>query len=273
MHGGIRSRGRRLALAMGLAIAGLGVFASSAMAFDLIEGTWTREGSTVKFLYEATGGGHFKQTTVSGRVERTNCEPDAQGFHAEKLGEQETSIVGGGTDYTGLTTYRRTSDCSDAGRGETSFHITSTDPSNFRMRYCAAPPGGGPPVVDAAGNPVDPTRCFTLVRVAAPRGPVTAKEVFKDPGKKSRNKRPCGKTRKLKVAVTNPANDPLVSLVIKLNGKVAKRFGDTGFGSKVLVGRQPQKAFTVVVSGVTASGKQLKRTIKYKQCIKRKVGG
>jgi hypothetical protein len=263
---------RRLALATSLATGGLAIFASSAMAFDLIEGTWTNEGTTVKSLFEATGGGHFKQTTVSGRVDRPSCEPDAQGFYPEMLGEQNTSIVGGGTDYTGSVTYRR-ADCSDAGQGQSSYHITSADPSNFRMRYCAAPPGSGPPLVDATGNPIGTTRCKTVVRIAEPRGPVTSKEVFNPPDKKSRNERPCGKTRKLKVAVANPTNDPLVSLVIKLNGKVAKRFGDTGFGSKVLVGRQPQKAFTVEVSGVTASSKQLKRTIKYRKCIKRKVRG
>lgn len=261
----MRRNGLRVGL-LAIALALL-LLVPAADAAEPIEGTWTRVTGGGRQLFEATGGGTFKATTVEGVVERRTCFPNADGFHPPKLGEQNTDIRGSGLFYTGTTRYRRNTDCAETGRGQAFWAITSTAPGNFRMLHCSAPPGRGAPRVDGAGNPISPTVCTPLVRVGAP-DTIKSKEVFKLP--KDRKKRKCG-TRKLKVAVSNPKNDPLVSLTVSFGG-TTKKFKDTQIKKKVLVGRQPQKAFKVVVKGVTASGKTLKRTINYKKCIKRKRG-
>lgn len=206
-----------------------------------------------------------RRTTIKGR---DDCRPDERGFRA-LLGE-ETDIRGGGLDYALDPVFRANETCGVTGVGQGIIRVTSTDPANYRHVACSARPGTGPPQYDASFEPTSSnTICRTSVRLRAPRPPVKPRDVTVLRRAPRCTRRTRARGRRLRVRLTNPANEPVRTAVVRVGRRVIYRYEYPGRLRRSLVVRLPRRAARVRVAVRTTSNKTLASGRRYAKCARR----
>jgi hypothetical protein len=249
-----RQRTVRGLAAAGATVAGMAMWAGMAQAAEPIEGSWLFENGEV--LVEATGAGALKGTVVK-PTRFTACTHPA--------GEVMWQIRGTGASYTGTHTWYHI-DCSEDPGGLSTWAITSTDPANFRLRFCTSTPGAGPPTFDASGNPTSRTRCHDLRRILPPQPTPTFSSVVSLP--KTTGK--CRSRRTFRIRLREPKADPLVRATVHLNGRRVKVLVGARLTAPVDLRRLPKGRYTVKIAARTASGRLIKGNRRYRTCAPRR---
>jgi hypothetical protein len=250
----------RITIAGVLATGLLAMAPSAASAFEPIEGVWqTTSDIAAEHLWQQTAPGTFHQYVIQGT---TTCQADANGF-LNDINLAKGSVQGSGLDYSGTAPFYSFSDCSLIGDGQQVVHILSTDPSDFRMAQCSAQPGTGAPQYDANYRPTDPnTLCTEYRRIRPPEPPITSIDQIA-----SLSKAQCTRRRaKVRVGLTNPANEPLLSAVVKLGRRTVVDYEYPGPVPNVTKVRLPAKGGKLTVSVETTTHKSFSKTRRYHRC-------
>jgi hypothetical protein len=122
-----------------------------------IEGTWNFGGGEI--LVQPVSGDAFTGTVVAQTTFGSCPHP---------VGQAIWQIQGSGANYTGTHVWNH-ADCAPNPGGQSTWTITSTDPSTYTLTFCTAAPGDGPP--DPAATPTNfagGTQCFALTRQLSP---------------------------------------------------------------------------------------------------------
>jgi hypothetical protein len=235
--------------AAGVAILALAVAAGPARAADAIEGSWLFQSGQV--LVEATGPGTFKGTVVK-PTRFTAC--------THPVGQVMWQMSGQRTSYTGTHAWYRT-DCSLNPGGLSSWTITSTDPANYRMRFCTVAPGGGPPTVDPAGTPTGSTRCTDLQRILPPQPSPTFASTVRLPATRS-----CRRGARFRILWNPPRADPLVRATVKATHRRVLVLAAKHLLRSIEIRGLPKARYTMTVAVTTASGRVVKGSQSYSRC-------
>jgi hypothetical protein len=241
--------------------------AEPAIAFEPIEGVWRTETSTnAEYLIQQSAPGVFKRTVIKGR---TDCQPDESGFRA--LVTEETDVRGAGFDYLYAPVYRFNSTCEVDGIGQGIVRIVSTDPQSFRHVFCGARPGTGAPQFDANYRPTaSNTSCRFAVRIREPEAPVAVKDIAKVPRAPrctaSRRKR--GRVAKLRLR--EYANEPVLSLQVRLGKRVVYRYEYPGVLRRTVKLRLPKRGARLRLVVETTSNKSFKSSRRFGACRRAK---
>lgn len=256
---------KRLAIACFTAVALAVVPAAPASAFEPIEGVWRTETSTAgEYLIQRTAPGVFEMTTIRGN---RHCSPDESGFRARVTEQME--IRGAGLDYAFDPVYRFP-DCRIDGIGQGIVRVLSTAP-RYRHVLCGARPGTGPPQFDAEYRPTAAnTACRFAVRIRAPRRPVTARSFARIPAKVRCTPRARARGRFAKLRLVDQANEPVLSIRVRLGARVLYRYDYPGKLRRVLRLRLPRRAARVAVVVRTTSNKRFDLARRYGACLPRK---
>jgi hypothetical protein len=245
---------RRMAYALAAVTAAL-LLAAPAQAADQIEGSWFYESGQV--LVEATGPGTFTGTVV---------KPTQFSACTHPVGQVMWQISGAGAAYTGTHTWFHNGDCSEYPGGQSTWTITSTDPTNFTMRFCSIEPGMGPPTFDPAGNPIPPASCNDLKRALPPQAKPTFKSVVSLP----KVTRKCRSRRNFRIRLREPKADPLVRATVNVNGKRVRVLIGARLTAPVDLRNLPKGRYTVKIVATTASGDVIQGTRKYRTCARKR---
>jgi hypothetical protein len=240
---------RGLAVA-GATVVGMAMWAGVAQAAEAIEGSWLFESGEV--LVEPTGAGALKGTVVK-PTRFTACTHPA--------GQVMWQIRGSGASYVGTHTWYHI-DCSKDPGGLSTWTITSTDPANFRLRFCTINPGAGPPTFDPFGVPTGSTRCHDLKRILPPQPTPTFSAVVSLP----KAMRKCRSRRNFRIRLREPKADPLVRATVHVNGRRVKVVVGARLTAPVDLRRLPRGRYTVKIVATTASGRVIQGNRRYRTC-------
>jgi hypothetical protein len=233
------------------AAASVVALAAPARAADQIEGSWLFENGQV--LVEATGPGAFKGTVVK-PTRFTAC--------THPVGQVMWQISRAGGAYVGTHIWY-TSECVENPGGQSTWQITSTDPADYALRFCTVAPGGGPPTFDpATGIPTGVTRCHDLERILPPQAAPTFRGVVSLP----KSTRTCRGRRTLRIRLREPRADPLVSVIVAVNGKRVRSVKGKRLAAPVHLRNLPRGRYAVEVVATTATGRVLQGTRHYRTC-------
>jgi hypothetical protein len=229
--------------------------AAPALGADQIEGSWLFESGQV--LVEATGPGTFKGTVV---------EPTRFTACTHPVGQVMWRINGAGASYTGTHVWYST-ECAAEPGGQSVWQVTSTDPADYRLRFCTVVPGGGPPTFnppgDPAGTPTGDTRCHDLERILPPQPAPTFASVVSLP----RGTRTCRSRRSLHIRLREPKADPLVRATVSVNGRRVRVVVGRRLDAPVDLRNLPRGRYSVRIVATTASNRVLRGTRSYRTCV------
>jgi len=248
----IRGWARALFVA-GAAVATFAAGAGPARAVEPIEGSWLFDNGEV--LVQATGPGTFTGTVVK-PTQFASCPHPA--------GQQMWQISGSGASYTGTHVWYG-ADCTEKPGGESTWTITSTDPANFTLRFCTVDVGGGPPMFDAAGNPLAGTICNDLKRLLPPAPKPTFATVVSLP----KETRKCRSRRDFRIRLREPKADPLVRATVQVNGRQVRVLSGARLTAPVNLRGLPKGRYTVKIVATTASGRVIQGTRRYRTCARK----
>jgi hypothetical protein len=257
---------KRLTVVASLAaFAVMAVSAAPVSAFEPIEGVWRTETSTEgEYLIQRSGPGTFKMTTIRGN---DHCLPDESGFRARVTEQME--LRGSGFEYVYDPVYRFP-DCSIDGIGQGIARIVSTAP-RYRHVLCGARPGTGPPQFDAEYRPTDSdTACRFAVRIRPPVRPVRPASVVRVPRKPACTRRARLRGRVAPLRLLDPANEPVLSIRVKLGRKVLYRYDYPGKLRRRVRVRLPRRQSRVSVLVRTTSNKRFDVARRYGACLPRR---
>lgn len=259
-----RSRGRGLVVACLLTLFVLPP--AAAAAFEPIEGVWRAETSTRgEYLIQRSGPGVLKMTTIHGN---RHCRPDESGFRSRVT--EQVELRGGGLDYVFDPVYRFTTDCRIDGVGQGIARVLSAGPQ-YRHVLCSARPGTGPPQFDAEYRPTAAnTVCRFAVRIRAPKRPVRARAIARVPGKVACTSRARVRGRVALLRLVNQANEPVLSIRVRVGGRVVYRYEYPGKLRPRLRLRLPSRAARVTVAIRTTSEKRFQVAQRYGACLPRR---
>jgi hypothetical protein len=249
-----RRRARALCVA-GAAAATIAAGAGPARAAEPIEGSW-RFGSG-EVLVQATAPGTFQGTVVKATQFSATCPNPA--------GQVLWQIAGRGAAYAGTHVWHG-EDCSGKPGGQATWTITSSDPANLTLRFCTAPPGGGPPMVDAAGNPLMGTECHDLKRF-----PALPKPKFETIASLPKQTRTCRSRRDFRIRLREPKADPLVRATVHVNGRRVRLLAGARLTAPVNLRGLPTGRYTVKIVATTASGRVIQGTRRYRTCARKRT--
>jgi len=253
--------GMRLTVTFLASLALSAVAAAPASAFEPIEGVWRTETSTAgEYLIQRSGPGMFKMTTIRGN---RHCLPDESGFRARVT--EQIDVRGAGFDYVYDPVYRFP-DCSVDGVGQGVIKVISTAPS-YRHVFCAARPGTGPPQFDAAYQPTaSNTVCRFSVRIRPPKPPVRPASIARVPKKPACTRAARRRGRIAPLRLLNPANEPVLSIRVRLGGRVIYSYDYPGKLRPRVKVRLPRRASRVAVVVRTTSNKRFTVARRYGAC-------
>ena len=175
-------------------------------------------------------------------------------------------MAGGKLDYTLRPVFRSPRTCRSEGIGFGIIRIASTAPQDYRQVACSARPGTGPPQYDASFRPTaSNTNCRVAVRIRAPRRPVKPREVVAVP-RAACTQRARQFGRRVRLRLTNPANEPVESAVVRLGRRVLYRYRYPGTLRRSVLARLPSRAVRVRVAVKTTSNKSLSSARRYAAC-------
>lgn len=236
--------------------------AAPAAAFEPIEGVWRTETSTAgEYLIQQSAPGVFRMTTIKGN---RHCEPDESGFRA--LVAERMLLRGSGLDYTWSPVYRF-GDCSVDGIGQGIVRVLSTEKDSYRHVLCGARPGTGAPQFDAEYRPTaDNTACRFAVRIRAPRRPVKARSLVRVRKAPRCTRRTRARGRVARLRLLNPANEPVLSIRVRLGRRVLYSYDYPGKLRRLVKVRLPRRAARVRVIARTTSNKRFAVTRRYGRC-------
>jgi hypothetical protein len=242
----------------------LGTFTSSAVAADLIEGTWNFQGGQVEV--HRTTGSSFVGTVV---------QPTNFSGCPHPVGQQMWQINGSADSYSGLHTWFH-DECKENPGGETTWTVYDTDPTNFIVHFCTNHPKNHKVETDANGNGINGTRCFDLLRAKPPAPAVgqtgasaasaTTPSTIVLPSPKK-----CLSRRAFHIRLHSSRRDPLRKATVFLGKKRLKviKVGKgkrTRFTSRVDLRGQTKQVVVLRVVGKTKKGKTVVTTRKYHTC-------
>jgi hypothetical protein len=258
-------RDMRLSAICFAALALTAASAAPASAFEPIEGVWRTETSTAgEYLIQQASPGVFKMTTIRGN---RHCMPDEKGFRARVT--EQVEIRGGGFDYAYNPVYRFP-DCSVDGIGEGIVRVVSTSPT-YRHVVCGARPGTGAPQFDAAYQPTaSNTVCRFAVRIRPPKPPVRAASLARVPRKLACTPAARRRGRIAPLRLLNPANEPVLSILVKLGGRTLYRYEYPGKLRGRLKLHLPRRTSRLTVAVRTTSDKRFVVARKYGSCQPRR---
>ena len=150
--------------------------------------------------------------------------------------------------------------------GEATWKITSIDPANVTLRFCTAPPGGGPPMVDAAGNPLTGTECHDLKRF-----PPVPKPQFATIASLPKQTRTCRSRRDFRIRLREPKADPLVRATVQVDGRRVRLLVGARLSAPVNLRGLPTGRYTVKIVATTASGRVIQGTRRYRTCARKRT--
>lgn len=242
-------RGLRWAAISALCAATLAISAAPAQAFEPIEGSWFFEGGEVRV--EATGPGKFVGIVVK-PTRFANCTHPA--------GQRMWDISGGGTHYTGTHIWYFDGTCGENPGGESTWDIVSTDPAKFQLRFCTEAPGRGPPTAS--------TQCDILTRSRPPEPRVAPNRVIRLPSSKR-----CRSRRSFRIRIRQPKGVVLASATVTVNGRRVRLLKGRRLRAPVNLRGLPKGRWTVRIRVVTAAGRVLTGTRRYRTCVPKRRGG
>ena len=247
-------RWARALFAAGGAAATIAAGAGPARALEPIEGSWLLGSGEV--LVQATGPGNFTGTVVKPTQFSATCP--------NPVGQQMWQINGGGVSYTGTHIWHG-EDCSEKPGGQSTWMITSTDPANLTLRFCTAMPGSGPPLVDAAGNPLAGTQCHDLTRF-----PAVPKPKFDTVVSLPKQTRKCRSRRDFRIRLREPKADPLVRATVQVKGRQVRVLAGKRLTAPVNLRDLPKGRYAVKIVATTASGSVIQGTRHYRTCARQR---
>jgi len=252
---------KRLIAACVIALALTALPAAPASAFEPIEGVWRTETSTAgEYLIQRAGPGVFAMTTISGN---RHCRPDESGFRARVTERME--VRGSGLDYAFDPVYRFL-DCSIDGTGQGIVRVVSTAPS-YRHVLCSARPGTGAPQFDAEYRPTAAnTVCRFAVRIRPPKRPVSPASIARIPRKVACTRGARVRGRVVPLRLINPTNEPVLSIRVRLGGRLLYRYDYPGQLRRAVRPRLPRSASRLTVVVRTTSNKSFSIARKYGSC-------
>jgi hypothetical protein len=249
-----RARVRALCVAGGAA-ATIAAGAGPARAIEPIEGSWLF--GSGELLVQAIGPGAFTGTVAKPTQFSATCP--------NPVGQQLWQINGRGVSYTGTHSWHG-EDCSERPGGQSTWVITSTDPANLTLRFCTAMPGGGPPLVDSAGNPLAGTECYDLKR-----SPPVPKPKFDSIVTLPKQTRTCRSRRDFRIRLREPKADPLVRAIVQVNGRQVRVLAGRRLTAPVNLRGLPTGRYTVKIVAKTASGRVIQGTRRYRTCARKRT--
>ena len=177
-----------------------------ALAFDPLEGQWATSGG---LKIERQPDGSLKSTEIAGGFD---CLPsDQPGFLQPMIGVEGFTVRPVAPKlYRGTAPLTQVYTCAPAGRGDAQVTLTSDT-----YRFCGSVESSVPLQLDADGQPFWPTVCTTVSRYAPPARPAVIRDAIAPLPAATR----CRVSRALRIRPRNPAQDPLVSVEIQLNGR------------------------------------------------------
>lgn len=246
---------RNIVVTMLLAVLAALASAPAASGAEPIEGSWFFDGGEV--LVEPRGAGAFVGTVVRPTRLATCVHPP---------GERMWAMSGSGSRYSGTHQWFRDAGCVPNPGGQTTWDVGPRQGGGQALRMCTRNPDvGGPPLLDAAGQPLDrDTHCLVLERARPALPRPTFVRVVKLPPRRTTTG--CNTTRRLRVDLREPRQDPLVSAVVRINGKVVRRVDGNALRRAVVLRGVPRRRATVVLVVRTASGKVLRGKRAYRAC-------
>ena len=249
-----RGRARALCVAGGAAAA-IAAGAGLARAAEPIEGSWQFGSGEV--LVQAIAPGTFTGTVVKPIQFSATCP--------NPPGQVLWQIAGSGAVYTGTHVWHG-EDCSEKPGGLATWNITSSDPANLTLHFCTAPPGGGPPMVDPAGNPLMGTECHDLKRF-----PAVPKPKFESIASLPKQTRTCRSRRDFRIRLREPKADPLVRATVQVNGRRVRLLAGARLTAPVNLRGLPAGRYTVKIVATTASGRVIQGTRRYRTCARKRT--
>jgi len=263
-------------LASLLALLGLCIAASSALAYDPIEGYWASQASSSgRIKVQRTSGNNFTGTITGGPG---SCTPDSDGFYYYPPGSKAFDVTAGSDSYTGTEYSVNPGDCSPAISQEVNLRLSA---DGNTMRHCT---GSG--------------QCTTLIKLAPPDWPDStgpapspptpgAPAVGSDPGSGSggipsswaysytfkyvavlpSQKARCRSRRHFYVHLRSPIGTYIRSAVLRVAGRVRSTFGRT---LVVDLRGLPRGRFVVAIVARTANGHTIRGSRVYRTCVHRR---
>jgi hypothetical protein len=249
---------RRTAITPALLAAAIVALAapSYAAAAEPIEGSWFFDGGEI--LVEPTDDGSFRGTVVRPTRLATCTHP---------AGERIWSLAGTGTHYTGTHQWFRTSTCTPNPGGQSTWDVSPLQGEQQTVRLCTRDPdAGGPPALNPDGSPADSrTHCLVLDRARPAFAPPTFRGVVVTPP--ARTRRGCGAhRRRIAVRLRNPKQDPLASVVVRVNGRTVRVLRGAAVRGRIVLRGLPLRRSRVTFVVRTASGRTLRGTRTFRAC-------
>jgi len=248
------------------------VATAPAGAFEPIEGVWqTTTSIHGKFLFQQSGPNRFGSYTIEGDPPDSPCRGDENNFIRPVIGNgRDDFLFGSGLRYTGRSSLWEVDSwlgtCSYLGDTAAQADILSTDPADYRLRYCARGRLDGAPLFDSSGQPAAGTNCTIYVRVGDPLPSIErAAQVVRVPQLATTGRSCRRRSRVATIGITRPVNEPLISLTVTVGRRVTKQLGYPISASRLRL-RLPRRRFTLSVAFETATQKQLTATRRYRAC-------
>jgi hypothetical protein len=258
------------------AIAPLLALAQPAAAFEPIEGVWQTTTSIFgEFNIQQSGPNRFGIYTIKGDAPGSPCRVDENNFIRPVVREgRDDFLSGSGLMYTGrgnlwsVDAFLGT--CTRLGDVPAQADVLSTDPTNYRARYCVRGRLDEAPLFDPSGQPAAGTLCTIYVRVREPLPQVErAAQVLRLPRLRTSG-RTCRRTSRVAtLRIANPVNEPLISLTVRVGRRVVEQLGYPVTASRLRL-RLPRGRFTLTVAFETATRSELSTSRRYRACSGRR---
>ena len=232
------------------AIALTGVFTSSALAAEPIEGTWQFQGGVV--TVSPTGPGAFAGV-VTAPTKFAACE--------HPLGQQMWSLRGSEDMYVGTHTWFDPH-CGEKPGGAAIWEVTNLDERTMTVRFCTNHPDDGPVTRDRNGASTGRTHCYDMTKPKP-----TAVASISLPSAKR-----CVSRRLFEVRIPpSRRRDPVVAATVFVNGKqVATRQLRYARGNRTTaiidLRGLPAGTVKVKIRARSQSGKTLLGIRRYRTC-------
>jgi len=263
-----RARAAIFALIASTALLVVALAPPLAAAFAPIEGVWevTRPPNAL-FLIQETGPEHFQDRNIRGEV---GCVVDANGF-VNPVAILDGELIGSGLEYGGFRVSLSDETCAQIGTDPAVTKIFSTEPSSYRLRTCVNFEGGTPQYNTEFQPTGASTHCSEAVRVRPPEAPVTFAKITTLPPTPACTAAAGRRGRALKLKLSNPINEPLLSAIIKLGSKVVLNYQYPATVPALTKITLPAGKETLTIKVVTTSGKTFTRKRHYGACRPKRI--